>query len=103
MADVYPLGHDQGVTDEQWISDADAANWVDLTKDERITRYAAEQAALTSSTLRVFAIGNQNLTGPVMVEYFATNVNRIIQRSRKAGPFVDVVHRSGVERRWPRP
>jgi hypothetical protein len=102
MADVYPNDLDETVTDEQWIADADAANWVALTKDERITRYAAEQDALTRSRLRVFAIGNQHLTGAVMLDYFVTNINRIIQRSRKDGPYVDVVLKGGVERRWPR-
>ncbi len=48
MADVCPLGQDQGVTDEQWIADADAADSVALTKDERITRYEAEQEAFVS-------------------------------------------------------
>lgn len=102
MADVYPGGTDEAVPDTQWIADADAAGWVALTKDERIVRHAENQDALTASTLRVFAIANQNLTGPEMLDYFNTNVHRILQRSRKRGPFVDVVYRDGVERRWPR-
>ena len=72
-----------------------------LTKDERIVRHAENQAALVNSQLRVFAIANQHLTGPQMVEYFRTNVNRILLRSRKRGPFVDVIYRESVERRWP--
>jgi hypothetical protein len=103
MAEVYPDGEDENVADVQWIADADAANWVALTKDERIIRNAENQEALVNSSLRVFAIANQHLTGPQMIEYFRTNVNRILLRSRKRGPFVDVVYRDSVERRWPKP
>jgi hypothetical protein len=45
---------------------------VALTKDERITRRPNEQEALAASTLRVFAIGNQHLTGPQMAQYYVT-------------------------------
>ena len=101
MRDVYP-GREETVEDTEWIRDADSAGWVALTKDERITRYPTEQAALVASALRVFAIGNQHLQGPVMARYDVDNINRIIQRSRKPGPFVDVVYPTAVERRWPR-
>lgn len=102
MANVYPDGEDERVEDTRWIEDVDRAGWAALTKDERITRYPEEQEALVGSTLRVFAIGNQHLTGPEMAAYYTTNIHRIVQRSRKRGPFVDVVYRNGVERGWPR-
>lgn len=78
------------------------ASWVALTKDERITRRPDEQDALVRSALRVFAIGNQHLTGQQMADYYVKNINRIVQRARKPGPFVDIVHPADVERRWPR-
>jgi hypothetical protein len=102
MVDVYPGGEDQRVADTRWIADADAAGWVALTKDERIYRDPENQATLVNSQLRVFAIANQHLTGPQMAEYFARNINRLVQRARRRGPFVDVVYRASVERRWPR-
>ena len=102
MAEVYPGGLDEKVSDITWIQDADTAGWIALTKDERITRYPHEQAALTGSRLRVFAIGNQHLTGPDMAAYYVTNIHRIVQRARKRGPFVDVVYRESVDRRWPK-
>ena len=101
MAEVYP-GRDEEVKDIEWIRDADHAGWVALTKDERITRYPEEQEVLASSTLRVFAIGNQRLTGPRMAAYYVANIHRIVQRSRKPGPFVDIVYPTSVQRRWPR-
>jgi hypothetical protein len=102
MAEVYPRGEDERVIDARWIADADRAGWVALTKDERIVRNPEEQDALVRSHLRVFAIATQHLTGPQMATYFETNFNRIVRRSHKPGPFVDVVYRDGVERRWPR-
>jgi len=74
----------------------------DFSKDERITRYPEEQEALAGSTLRVFAIGNQHLTGPEMAAYYVTNIHRIVQRARKPRPFVDVVYLDSVDRRWPK-
>lgn len=103
MADVYPGGEDERVADARWIADADDAEWVALTKDERIFRNPEEQDALVRSHLRIFAITNQHLTGPEMAARLTTNIDRIVQRSRKRGPFVDVVYRESVERRWPRP
>jgi len=100
MADVYPHGEDQAVADVRWIADADAAGWIALTKDERLIRDAENQEALVNSSLRMFAISKQNLTGPQMAQYFETNIHRIIQRARKPGPFVEVVYRDRVERRW---
>lgn len=102
MTDVYPDSADETVTDVEWIARADHAGWIALTKDERITRRPDEQQALSKSHLRVFAIGNQHLTGPQMATYYVTNLNRIIQRARKPGPFVDIVYPDSVERRWPR-
>lgn len=102
MADVYPGGEDERVTDARWIADANEAGWVALTKDERIIRSPDEQEALVASRLRVFAIANQHLTGQAMATYFTTNIHRIVQRSRKPGPFVDVIYRDAVERRWPK-
>jgi len=54
-----------------------------------------------SDTRQVFAIGNQHLTGPQMAARYTTNIHRILQRSRKPGPFVDIVQADRVQRRWP--
>ena len=101
MYDVY--GEDAVSTpDTRWIADADAAGWVVITKDQRITRRADEQAALRSSSLRVFAFGNRSLTGRQMVDLLESHIHRIVRRLAKAGPFVDVIRKGDVVRRWPR-
>jgi hypothetical protein len=98
LGDHYP---DDGrtVPDPVWISEASERAWVALTKDLNILR--DHRAELATSTLRVFALTNANLTGPQMAERVTANINRILQRARKAGPYVYVIHPKRLERRWP--
>ena len=42
------------------------------------------------------------MTGPEMAERYVANINRMEQRSRKQGPFVDIVYPDRVERRCPK-
>lgn len=98
MAEIYPGGLDQRVDDPTWISLASAEGWLALTKDAAIVRHHEE--ALRSSTLRVFALDNSNLTGPEMAERFRSHLGRIIQRARKPGPYLYVIHSERIELRW---
>jgi hypothetical protein len=99
MAEFYPGGADQLIPDDQWIADVSARDWVALTKDASIIR--DHDRALVASTLRVFALDNANITGDEMARRYRVNLHRILQRARKPGPFVDVVHKDRIERRWP--
>lgn len=85
------------------VSSAEVAGegWVALTKDVNIVR--DHQAALRASDLRAFALSNANIAGDEMARRYAVNLHRILQRCRKPGPYVDVVHPDRVERRWPAP
>ncbi len=100
MADVYPSGADQSVADHEWIERASREGWIALTKDYSIVR--AHGNALSASTLRVFALSNSNLTGPQMATRYAHNLDRILLRARRPGPYVYIVNPAGLERRWPR-
>jgi hypothetical protein len=99
MSELYPKGADQLVDDDVWIADVSARGWVALTKDASIIR--AHHEALAASTLRAFALDNANITGDEMARRFEVNLNRILQRAAKPGPYVDIVHKDRVERRWP--
>lgn len=99
MVEVYPDGTDRTVTDDDWIRMASESGWVALTKDYSIIRDHSD--ALEASTLRVFALNNANLTGPEMAERYMVNLNRIIQRATKPGPYVYVVTAARLEMRWP--
>lgn len=98
MVEVYPDGRDQSVEDDEWIADASRQGWVALTKDAALVRDHA--AALERSTLRVFALNNANLPGPVMAERYKVNLGRILARAAQPGPYVYVVSATGIERRW---
>jgi hypothetical protein len=100
MAELYPDGLDQSIPDDRWIADVSARGWVALTKDPSIIR--DHDRALAASELRVFALDNANITGDEMARRYRVNLHRILQRARKPGPYVDVVHKDRVERRWPR-
>ncbi len=100
MADVYPDGTDQRISDPEWIKRADTEGWVALTKDPSIIRDHRDVMAETK--LRVFAFNNANLTGSEMVARLEINFNRILQRSRKPGPYLWVITPDGLQRRWPK-
>ena len=100
MSELYPHGEDQTVHDDRWIADVSELGFVALTKDASIVRHHA--AALSASTLRVFALTNANLTGPQMAARFRGNLRQVLRRAANPGPFVDVVGPSRVSRRWPR-
>ncbi|MCU1396214.1 MAG: hypothetical protein JWM34_4642 [Ilumatobacteraceae bacterium] len=100
MVDVYPNGADQRVGDDEWIARASSEGWIALTKDYSIVRDHAD--ALARSTLRMFALSNSNLTGPQMAERYVLHLDRILQRAKEPGPYVDTVMAIGLERRWPR-
>ncbi len=99
MVEVYPDGADQVVPDDEWIRKASDEGRIALTKDYSITR--DHKDALAVSTLRIFALSNANLTGRQMAERYTANLNRILSRAVKPGPYVFVVTAAGLERRWP--
>ena len=84
MAEVYPLGADQRITDPEWIARAAGEGWVALTKDPSIIR--DHRHVLAETTLRVFAFNNANLTGLELVTRLEYNFNRVLQRAAKPGP-----------------
>ena len=101
MAEVYPGGDDERIPDDEWIVRAAQEDWVVLTKDYNIIRDHSEVLARTD--LRVFAFNSARLTGDAMAKRVLAQLNRILQRARKRGPYVDAITADGLERRWPSP
>ena len=101
MADVYPDGADQLVSDPEWITRADREGWIALTKDPSIIRDHWD--VLAETMLRVFAFNNANLAGPELVARLESNFNRILQRVRRPGPYLWVIAPGGLQLRWPKP
>jgi hypothetical protein len=88
LAGVYGEQQAQDVEDQQWIALAADNDWVVLCKDDRIRRRPAERQALTEGRVRAFCLTNANLVFDQQAEYFVNNRFRIIQASRKPGPYL---------------
>ena len=73
-----------------------------LCKDDRIRRRPAELQALTDGKVRLFCLTNAQLTFAEQAEWFLTNRHRIVQASRKPGPYVYGIYRDRIAKLWPR-
>jgi hypothetical protein len=49
----------------------------------------------------MFCLTNANLRGEAQRERFVTNIHRIVQRSRKPGPWICGVYERRIVRIWP--
>src|ERR1017187_1835730 len=87
LADVYGELAAQDVEDREWISLAAQNDWVVLCKDERIRRRPAERDALIDGQVRAFCLTNANLPFAEQAACFVANRHRILQASRKPGPY----------------
>jgi hypothetical protein len=94
MADVYEL---DTLEDERWINEQTKLGRVLLTKDKRIRRNEAEKEAVLDSGARMFTIPSGSLTGAQMAERLVHHRHRIVQKSRKDGPFIYLVHSTTLE------
>lgn len=99
MADVYPRGKDQFVSDPEWIRRANREGWVAISKDPSIRR--DHIATLRETGLRLFVFPNANLTGVAMSERLIKNWGRIIYLASQQGPYVYAILPNSLEKRWP--
>jgi hypothetical protein len=102
LAEVYGERAAQETQDSEWLALAGERSWVVLCKDDRIRRRPAELQALADGKVRLFCLTNAQLTFSDQAEYFLVNRNRIIQASRKPGPYVYGVYRDRIAKLWPK-
>ncbi len=88
LTDVYGQQAAQETDDATWLTLAGERGWVVLCKDDHIRRRPAELQALTEGNVRLFCLTNAQLTFADQAEWFLANRHRIIQASRKPGPYV---------------
>lgn len=103
LADVYGEKRAQEVKDHEWIKRAGKENWVVLTKDDRIRYRRVERDAFVSAKLRVFCLTTAKLQAMEQTQRFVSNINRIVQRARRPGPYIYGVYENRLERIWPPP
>jgi len=101
LASVYGEQQAQRVSDEEWITLAGARRWIVLTKDDAIRRRPAELEAVERHGARVFCLTSANLRGDQQLARFLGNVHRIVQRSRRPGPWICGVYDHRVAQIWP--
>jgi hypothetical protein len=102
LADVYGEQAAQEIDDATWLALAGQHGWVVLCKDDHIRRRPAELQALTDGNVRLFCLTNAQLTFADQTEWFLVNRYRIIQASRKPGPYVYGVYRDRIAKLWPK-
>jgi hypothetical protein len=103
MRSVYGPNAEETVPDAVWLEQAGRAGWVALTKDDAIRRRPVELHALAAHGVRAFCLTNANLTGEQQRDRFLANINRMIQRSRRPGPWICAVYERQPVQIWPRP
>jgi len=102
MASAYGEARAQELSDEVWLADAGSRNWIVLLKDDAIRRRPAERDALIRAGVRAFCLTNAQLRAEEQTKRFVDNINRILQRARKRGPYIYGVYEGRLERLWPR-
>jgi hypothetical protein len=102
LANVYGEQTAQETDDATWLALAGERGWVVLCKDDHIRRRPAELQALADGKVRLFCLTNAQLTFAEQAERFLANRHRIIQASRKPGPYVYGVYRDRIAKLWPK-
>jgi hypothetical protein len=102
MASAYGEAEAQRLADEIWLADAGRRDWIVLLKDDAIRRRPAERDALMRAGVRAFCLTNAQLRAEEQTSRFVDNINRILQRARKPGPYIYGVYEGRLERLWPK-
>ena len=100
MRSVYGPDAEETVPDVVWLEQAGRAGWV--AQDDAIRRRPVELQALAANGVRAFCLTNANLTGEQQRDRFLANINRMIQRSRRPGPWICAVYERQLVQIWPR-
>jgi PIN domain-containing protein len=101
LTEVYGEQVAQETEDTAWIVLAAQRGWVVLTKDDHIRRRPAERQAIEDGKVRAFCLTNAGLTFAEQASYFVGNRFRIIQASRKPGPYLYGVYKDRIRKLWP--
>jgi hypothetical protein len=101
MASVYGERVAQELEDERWLADAGARDWVVLMKDDAIRRRPTERDALAAAKVRAFCLTNAQLRAEEQTARFVGNMERIVRRAEKPGPYIYGVYNGYIKRLWP--
>jgi hypothetical protein len=101
LRSIYGEERAQEIPDEEWIPEAAILNRVIFTKDDAIRRFPPARHAAFTSGAKIFCLPNAHMKTLQMQQRFLDNLNRILQRARKNGPFMYAVDARGLRLLWP--
>jgi hypothetical protein len=97
MRERYGRVTAERLADVDWIADSQAEGEIFLTGDKAVAKRPLEARAVVVSRARVFALGNNQLTGQQKAERFLLLGSAIERRARtRPGPYVVSVNAAGL-------
>jgi hypothetical protein len=93
LADVYGRKKAEKVQDPKWIRRCAGEGWVGVTRDE----LRPWRGLIVRVSARVFRIGRAAETAEQQSAWLTTNINRMVQRAMKRGPWMYVVRERSLE------
>jgi PIN domain-containing protein len=102
LRSIYGEERAQEVPDEVWIREASLLGRIQLTKDDSIRRYPPAREAARASGAKIFCLPGGHMTTAEMRQRYLINLNRIVQRARKDGPYMYAVDPAKLRLLWPR-
>ena len=102
LAEFYGDEHAaQAAPDTAWLEEAGTRGLVILTRDGNLYVNDHERAVVERFEHRIFWIGPRKGPGDAWADPFERHHEAIARYSRKVGPYVVKVQRSGLQRVWP--
>lgn len=99
LFEEYP-DKEESERDPDWIREQTMLGRVLVCRDK--LRHPGEKDAVIEHSARMFRVANSAKNGDKQAEYLANNIHRIVQRSRKPGPYIYRVDRVGITKVFPK-
>lgn len=83
----YGIKPGEKLKDTRWIEDAGRNGLLILTKDD-VRKIESQVTAMERAGAKIFWLTDRQLKGKVQVQWYLNNLNGIIARGTKPGPFM---------------
>lgn len=84
----YTEGDEPRQLGTPWLRRAGEQGWIVLCKDDSIRRNPLELSMVERYGVKVFCLTTARLTGVMQRDRIIAHINRILQRTRKPGPYI---------------
>lgn len=93
LADVYGSQGAERVKDPRWIRRSANEGWIGVTRDD----LRPWRGVIVEARARIFRIGRAAKNTDLQTRWIMININRMVQRARKQGPWMYVVREKTLE------